>query len=322
MSLLARIKSVVAKPLVVHTVRYGFIAAVLLAVGYSLYSSWDDITAYLFQLAWQSVLLSFAAVFAGMYANVLAWRVIVRSLDSEVTVASAARITLLGNLAKYLPGSVWAYVAQMELGKRAGIPRARAFVASIIAVGLSTTASLLIGLFGLPSLRATDGGEPFMWVLLALIPVALFCAHPKVLTRLIEIFLRVLRRPPLGHQISWRTVLTATALSAVAFVCFGVHLWLLANAATDPGLDGLFRSVGSFSLAMTIGMLVVIAPSGLGVRDGVITAALAPFVGLTTAVAIAAISRAVFTVADLVAGGAAGISTVAELRKHKTEAKG
>ena len=320
-SILARARAVIARPWIVNTIRILFIAAVLAAVAYTVIGSWKDIRDYLFDLAWQSVLLAFAAAFAGMAANIMAWRSIVTQLDSPVTITTAARITLLGNLAKYLPGSVWSYVAQMELGKRAGIPRARAFIASLIAVGLSTTASLILGALAIPALAASDEGKPFVPIVIALIPIALTCAHPKILTRLVELFLKIVRKPPLGHAITWRTVNTATAWSAIAYVCFGVHLWLLANAAATPGVEGLFRSIGAFALAMTCGMLVIIVPSGIGVRDAVIATALTPYVGFGTAAGIAVVSRLIFTLADLIAAGAAGASAFTEMRHHRPATK-
>lgn len=315
-SFLSRVRSAIAKPWLINGVRLVFVAAVLLAVGYALVHGWTEIQGYLFGLAWQSVLLSFAAVFLGMGANIMAWRTIVRGLESDVSVPAAGRITLLGNLAKYLPGSVWAYVAQMELGKRAGIPRARAFVASIIAVGLSTTASLVVGLFGLPALSEAELGQPFVYIVLALIPIALVCSHPAVLTRLVELFLKLLRKQPLGHRLTWGTVLPALGWSTLAFVGFGFHLWLLANAEATPGVGGVFRSIGAFSLAMTCGILFFVVPSGIGIRDAVIAAALTPYVGGGIAIAIATASRLVFTIADVLAAGAAGGSVFLQRRRE------
>jgi hypothetical protein len=40
-------------------------------------------------------------------------------------VPGTARILFLGQLGKYLPGSVWPVLAQMELGKTYRVPRHR-----------------------------------------------------------------------------------------------------------------------------------------------------------------------------------------------------
>ena len=72
----------------------------------------------------------------------MAWQAVLREMDHSVSVADSGRIYLVGQLGKYLPGSIWAVVVQMELALRAGIPRARSFAASLVLIGLSTTAAV------------------------------------------------------------------------------------------------------------------------------------------------------------------------------------
>ena len=52
---------------------------------------------------------------------------------------------------------------------------------------------------------------------------------------------------------------------------------------------------------MTIGFLVVVAPSGIGVREAVLVAALAPVLDPSSALGVALVLRVVFTLADLIA---------------------
>ena len=59
---------------------------------------------------------------------------------------------------------------------------------------------------------------------------------------------------------------------------------------------------------MTAGLLAVASPSGLGVREAVLVAALSPFVGVGTALGVALASRLILTVADVLAAGAAAWS--------------
>ena len=289
-------------------------------IAYAVIGQWSQVRHAWLGLAWQSVLLSLVAAVAGMSANVMAWRASLRDLEYEVSFPVAARINFIGALGKYLPGSVWVYVMQMEFGRRAGLPRARAFLASVVAVGLGTAAALGIGTLALPSLLAgsrTGAGysEPVrfaIYVLLALVPVAVVCSIPQVLTRLIQLMLRVLRRAPLTHRLTWPGVLRVVGWATVAWLCFGAHLWLLANAQAAPGFRGLFLSFGAFPIAMTAGLFAIFAPSGLGVREAVLVAALVPVLPASgaagTALGIALASRMVFIVADLATAGVAALT--------------
>ncbi|KXK61016.1 hypothetical protein AWW66_15775 [Micromonospora rosaria] len=307
-------------------VRVVVIVAIVAGMTWSVVDQWPQVRATWLGLAWQSVGLSVLAALLGMVANTMAWRAAVADLAHRVTVGAALRICLVGQLGKYIPGSVWAYVLQIELGRRAGLPRPRAFLASLIAVGLGVTTALGLGVAGLPSLReAVGSGSDYaesvrvaLWIMAILFPVAVLCAVPRVLTALVQLVLRVLRRPPLEHRLTWPGVLRVVGWSALGYGLFGVHLWLLANAQATPGLDGLVRCVGAFAIAMTVGMFAFVSPSGLGVREAVLVAALAPFLvgsgGVGAAMGIALASRLIFTIADVLAAGLAALSGVRQLR--------
>ncbi|MER7333082.1 MULTISPECIES: lysylphosphatidylglycerol synthase domain-containing protein [unclassified Micromonospora] len=309
-------------------VRIVVIAAIAAGMTWSVVSQWPDVRQTWLDLAWPSVVLAVLAVLAGMFANSMAWRAAAEDLEHRVSVPAALRICMVGQLGKYIPGSVWAYVLQMELGRRAGLPRARAFLATLVALGLGVVAALGVGLLSLPSLldataeTGAEYAEPVrvaLYIVAVLFPIALICAIPAVLTRLIQIVLKVLRRPPLQHRLTLPGVLRVVGWSALGYTLFGVHLWLLANAQAAPGVGGLLRSIGSFAIAMTVGMFAFLSPSGLGVREAVLVATMAPFLsgagGIGAATGIALASRLIFTVADLLAAGIAALSGVRQLRR-------
>lgn len=75
----------------------------------------------------------------------------------------------------------------------------------------------------------------------------------------------------------------------------GFH-FLLASLLADP--PSLLVSIGLLAVAHTAGVLAIFAPAGLGVREAVIAAALAPQVGWSQALAITALQRALVVIAD------------------------
>jgi glycosyltransferase 2 family protein len=294
--------------------------AIAASMVYSVVHQWGQVRETWLGLAWQSVVLSFLFAVGGMLASVMAWKASLKDLEHDVPFVDAARINFVGSLGKYLPGSLWAYVMQMEFGRRAGLPRARALLASLVAVGLATTTGLVLGGLALPSLvssthaTVTYGSSVryTLYVLAVLAPISLVCAIPAVLTRLVQLFLRIVRRPALTQNLTWGGVLRVMGWALVAWVCFGVHLWLLANAQAAPGPVGVFKLVGAFAVAMTVGLFAVFAPSGLGVREAVLVAALLPLLGPTdgvgVALGIALASRMLFIVADVVMAGLAALA--------------
>src|SRR2546423_1079190 len=126
---------------------------VALAIGYFIVASvvryWPEVRGTFAALSWQMVALSLLAALVGIGTNAFAWRAALSDLDHEVPIRPAGQVFLVGQLGKYLPGTVWMYVLQMELGRRAGIPRARAFLASLVTIGLGIMTGLVIGVIGL-----------------------------------------------------------------------------------------------------------------------------------------------------------------------------
>jgi len=203
-------------------------------------------------------------------------------------------------------------VVQMELATRLGVPRARTFTATLCWIGLSLSSALTVGLVGLPVIA--DADTPILWVLMAMLPIALFCSLPPVLTRIVDLILKVLRRPPLPHSFTWRGVSRAFGWLLVTWLCYGWHLWLLANSLGAPGLNGFLRCLGGFALALGAGVLFIVAPSGAGAREALIVAALDGVMGRGEALGVAVVSRMLFTLVDVALAGVAAISAWRLLR--------
>ncbi|WP_254699077.1 lysylphosphatidylglycerol synthase transmembrane domain-containing protein [Rhodococcus sp. SGAir0479] len=286
--------------------------AILVGIGFAVRSQWSEVRGTVHHLPWWSLIASTIFILLGMGAAVRAWQHTLGALGRPVPAFDAARCYLVGQLGKYLPGSVWAFVLQAELARRAGVSRAVAFVAVLVTVGLSTAAALVVGLAGLPALFRI--GTTAAVAVLVLAPIALVCAYPPVLTRLVNVALGLLRRERLHRPLTLHKIGLAFGWSAASWTAYGVHLWLLASSLGGFGTDRLVASVGAIALAMCAGVLVFVVPSGLGVREAVIVAALTPVTDAGTALALALTSRLLFTLCEVLAGGAAALAGSPALR--------
>lgn len=250
------------------------------------------------------IALALLLVLAGQLASVLSWRALVAGLGSPLRVPVASRIFFVGQLGKYLPGSVWPVLAQMEMGRAAGVPRTRIGAASILAIGVSVATGLSVGLLCLPALLA-GGGHRYAWVLLGL-PLAVAMLHPRVLNTVLCRGLRLLRRPAPEHPVNARAVLSASGWLLVTWLCYGLQIWVLATDLGAHGLRVLPLAIGAFSIAMTLGLLFLVAPAGVGAREAVLILVLSSVLSVGAATALALVSRLLLTLSDgLVAAAAA-----------------
>lgn len=279
------------------------VVAVLAFAIYQLVTNWAEVWRTLSGIAWESAVLSMVSVIVSMFFGVMAWQTVVDSLGKPIGLVMGAQINLVGMLGKYVPGSVWAYVLQMELGRKAGLARARVFTSALVQIGISIVASLLLGALALPVIL--DETPDAVW-LFALLPIGLIALHPRILTWGTSLVLKTLRRPALAERIKWSTIGKSLGYSMLAFSFQGLHLWLLSNSIGSPGWSGLGQCIGAMALAMTIGMFFFILPAGAGAREVVLVAVLvAGGLDPIQAGAFAAASRVMFIVADLLTAGAA-----------------
>jgi uncharacterized membrane protein YbhN (UPF0104 family) len=283
---------------------------------------WSDVSDTFRHLSWPSLGASLAAAVACLWATMMAWRAMVGSLDHPLRIRDAAPIQLVGALGKYLPGTVWAYVVQMELGRRVGVSRAKVFIGSAVVTGLGVTVGLILTAPGFGV--AFDGADATshrtfaaiaVWCAVILLPFGLACCYPPLLTYLVNRAMRLLRRPALDRPITWRAVLLSSMWCAIGYLAAGVHIWFLVRAHVPGVAHGLVGSVFAMALAMSISTFVIVAPSGLGAREFLMAIALAGLgVPWPTAWALTLVSRLLFTIADVAAAGASAAVGLRRIR--------
>ncbi len=302
-------------------VRLTIVLVVVVCVGYALYHRWDEAGSALRSLSPWLIAGSLAAAVAGLGGQLLAWRAILADLGSPLSLRVAARVMFVGQLGKYLPGSVWAFVAQVELARDRDIARQRGITATVLAVVITLAVNLLVAALTLP-LASPEAALRWWWAL-ALAPVLLMVLSPRVVTWAVRMAVRIARRSrevpeaELEH-VSTRGLATAVGWTFAAWVPLATHVGALVvgtGGDTDP-LRTFPVAAGAYALAWTLGVLFVIVPAGVGVRETVLVVGLAPVLDPGSALVVAALSRLVMTVADV--GWAAATALAAGPRAPTT----
>ncbi len=282
-------------------------SVVVAAVGigaYEISKEWLKVHEALSQIG---VLASFEALLALLvmqFATLRVWQVLLAGFGSPLRTPVAGRILFIGQLGKYIPGSVWPVLAQMELGARAKVPRPRSASASILTMLLSLLTGLVVAAATLPFAQR---GEQYLWVF-AIVPVVAVCLHPKVLNPLLNKLFKVIKRPPLDQPLSGRVLAHALAWSFTTWLFNGLQIWILAEKFGAPAGKTALIALGGYAFAWCAGFVFVIAPAGAGVRDVLLIAALSPVIGTGPATAVTLVSRAVNTISDLLVAGIAAAS--------------
>lgn len=234
------------------------------------------------------------AVFLSYAVSVEAWRQILAGWGQRLAYLRAARVWLVANLGRYVPGKVWSVAGLMVMAQRGGVEpwaaAASAFAIQAVAVG---TAVALV------AAAAPGATSPFRLGAAALVAVATIAVlawerSARVAARLLGGDARI-RPLPLG------AVARSAALGLVSWSIHGVAFWVLARGLGLPGALPVTTAVGVFALGYVMGLLALFAPGGVGVREVVLIGLLTPGLGGGGAVALSVASRILLTLTEVVA---------------------
>ncbi len=285
------------------------LALVLLLGALAIGKSGGKLADHVDELSVGSLVGAGAAVLAGLFATMLSWRAVLTDLGSPLPLPAALRVFFLGQLGKYIPGSVWPVLAQMELGKEHGVPRTRSGTVGLLTVALSLVAGLLTAAVTLPFTSA-DALSHYWYAFLA-VPVLGIGLVPAVANPVLDKLLRLARRGGLEERLTGRGMATGLGWAVLAWVFFGLQVWFLARTLGASG--ALPLSIGAFALAWTLGFLVVIAPAGAGIREAALVVGLSPVLAKEEALLVALVSRALMSLGDAVWAGVAVLAA----RRHR-----
>lgn len=258
------------------------------------------------------VVLSLAAALVGVAGTYLQWRSVLLGLGVRFGVAEGARVFFTSQLGKYLPGSVWPIVMQMEAGRSRGAARKTMLAANLVTVLLSVCVGVVLAGLLLP-FSVPSALHRFWWALAAL-PLLLVLALPRSLPFMLDRLLKLLRRAPLNVQMSGSATITAAGWSALSWVAFGAHLAVLVAAIGSPSLGLLALCVGGMGLAVSAGVLFLPAPAGAGLREIVLAYVLVAVLTSGQVVAVVIASRVILLLADLLM--AALVALTSPRRSH------
>lgn len=279
-----------------------FVVVVLAVASYLITVNWSDLRTISAQIGPLPVLGSALLGLVGTALIVRVWHAFLTGVGVAAPRSDVDQVFFVTQLGKYLPGSIWPVVAQMEAGRRWGAGRTTMLVASALMLVMLTVTGLGLGIALLP--WSGDAGlRAYWWTVFFLIPLGVLL-QPRVLPWLLDRLLRLAGREPAGVTLTGRAVLSAGGWSLAVWAVLGLHVYVLTDALGAGGAASLATAVGGLGLAWAVGLIVIPAPAGAGVRDTVLVLTLTPALGSAEALTVALASRLILLCADLVLAAA------------------
>ena len=227
-----------------------------------------------------------------------AWRRMLAGWGQQLDPMSAARIWVLSSLGKYVPGKVWAIAGMALMAREAGVAPWAATASAIILQALAIgTGAGVAAIFGAAALEARGPGMLVgLWAagVTSLFGVGALI-YPPVARRLLAL-------AHIGPDTPSPTpgpVVLGLVANIVAWLGYGVALWLLARAVLPADQLALAPAIAGFAASYVAGLIAIFVPGGLLVREGLLVIMLQGSLGLGAATALAVASRVLLTITEL-----------------------
>jgi glycosyltransferase 2 family protein len=245
-------------------------------------SIWHGSHVELADVNWLALAGSLILAAAGTAAGALIWLAILDALGVRTQLRWTG-LFFQAQLGKYIPGSVWQYAGRAGVARANGIPVRPVgislpveFVASGVAGG--SMAAFLLGWWGAGVVA----------------PIAVLLVAGDQLARF--------RRPAAV------AIVRGTLLYLAVWLLLGGSFWLCARGLLGVPARDLALYVGAFAVAWLAGLVAIYAPGGLGVREAVLVALLSGRLGAADALVVAAASRLILILVDVLLAGVATVT--------------
>lgn len=267
----------------------------------SLARQWDAVQQQ--QMVWHPnalwLLLSVLIVWLSYAVLIEGWRRVVLSMGEYLTWLQAAKVTMVSNLGKYLPGKVWAIAGAALLAEREGVKPAAAVASAFLLQALSLASGLLLIAWLAPGAMQTlphAAGVALIVIAVLAIGGLLLFVVPGGLD-----LVRGWLPGPLKtlQSVAPVPLLLGLLANVVGWAAYGVSFMLLVRGLLPELAISWVTATAVFTASYLVGLVAAFAPGGIGPREFAFVLLLSPTVGAKAAVALAVASRLLLTITEL-----------------------
>ncbi|MBI4084862.1 MAG: DUF2079 domain-containing protein [Candidatus Levybacteria bacterium] len=232
------------------------------------------------------------------------WQIILRAYNYSLPFKETSFLWAISEVNRYIPGNIWSFLgrtmlfARKEVAKK-DIASALLVEAQFILLGVSGVSLLgttfLIDQF-FPTFPYRDLVVFFLYTLVFLLGV-LYVFQSEILLLIGKQPKGYLKHLLPGFTSGVQFRLLVASVAAFFFFGLGYYFAIISVFFLTPQL--IFSFVGVFVFSLLIGYASLITPTGLGVREGVITLALAKVMDISSAGFAAIFARIILVISEM-----------------------
>jgi hypothetical protein len=218
----------------------------------------------------------------GVVLSALGFTILVRSMGYQFTYRDGYHSLNLSQIAAMVPGKIWGFAGLAGLLSTRGIPNRDSVLIIALHTLLTLSAAVFVGICGLIPIIG------WAYTLLCLVPAMLLLTGRSWGETWRSHFF--MGSSPLPASLS---VLRMLLVGVVSWVVVSTCFALLVHSAVGRWPASPVLVASAFAAGYVGGFVSLITPSGLGVREGIITVILGPALGDAKTLALAVVFRVV-----------------------------
>jgi hypothetical protein len=202
-------------------------------------------------------------------------------------------------LSRFVPGAVWQYLSRIQLTGRWGVPPAACLAATFLEMILLVLAAIPVALWNLNDFLPRAGSY-YLVALAVFLAASAAVIHPVILNRWVSLLARLTRQPHRELRIHWSLLAGAWLSYLGVWVLLGLSLSFFVRGLMTVPFEPFPRLASDYAAAWVAGIFAMIAPAGVGVREGALGLLLRRVLPVGAAFTLAVAIRLWLTLVELV----------------------
>ncbi len=277
------------------------VIAIFVFLGKMVWNNWNQVKDTPFALQPFPLVLSTLLFAFSYFIQIWAWYLITLRLKVALSSSDTLQSWFYSQLGKYLPGKVWLFLGRFYFYESKGKSKKNISIALYLEMVIMMMAAGLVFLAALIFQRE-------LWLFYSwrqsgwLVPLFLLgfiSLHPRVLQKILNWFLVRLNREHVSLSISYANILWILFVCIVCWVVGGVGFYFFVDSVYPVAPQYILFLTGALAISSTLGLIAIFAPSGLGVREGVLVYLLSLMMPVSVAVIISISTRLWMTLIEI-----------------------
>lgn len=260
--------------------------SVFIAIGLYIAANLEQITNQPLEISGKYIIAALLLTICAHLLSYAIWTRIAIDFDMHVSFLHAGKSWFLSRLGRYIPGKIAIFLIRFD--SYAGHSKTKVGTATVFEAYTTLCATSVLLLLATSS---TDSVISNSWLSATLLFFLISISHPGVIRGALSLLRRLFSLPKLDALPSHGWTLLYVCAQLIGMLVHGAALFMIFNAVGETSPDKYFMITAIYFIASLTGMLAVFAPSGIGVREGVLILGLSSIIEPATLIAGAILIR-------------------------------